>query len=149
MNIGIKKLDRTELHLFKELIFLFEDVFEMKDFKIPPDDHLQQLLSKDTFFVFVAQLNGEIVGGLTCYTWDQYYAVRQLVYIFDLAVKKELQRKGIGRMLIDAVNAYAKDTGAEEVFVQADEVDDYALDFYRSTGGTGEKVVHFTYPLNK
>lgn len=37
----------------------------------------------------------------------------------------------------------------EEVFVQADEADDYALDFYHSTGAAEEKVVHFYYPLTK
>ncbi len=36
----------------------------------------------------------------------------------------------------------------EDGFVQADLVDDYALDFYRSTGGMGGDVVHFSYPLN-
>jgi aminoglycoside 3-N-acetyltransferase I len=40
--------------------------------------------------------------------------------------------------------------GFEEVFVQADEADDYALDFYRTTKPTNEeKVRHFYYSLSK
>jgi len=77
----------------------------------------------------------------------QYYSTSPLVYIYDLAVAPEYQRKGIGKMLITEIQSYCKDIGVEEVFVQADVADDYALDFYRSTGARGEDVVHFYYPL--
>lgn len=148
MNIEIRKLGNHEIDRFVELIRLFEDVFTMENFRMPNETHLQQLLEKDSFFVFVAMLNDKIVGGLTSYTFMQYYSTLPLVYVFDLAVQTELQRKGIGKMLMSAITTYCKDLGVEEVFVQADEVDDYALDFYRSTGARGEKVVHFYYPLN-
>ena len=37
----------------------------------------------------------------------------------------------------------------EELFVQADKVDDYAIDFYRATGPTNEEqVIHFYYSLD-
>jgi aminoglycoside 3-N-acetyltransferase I len=36
----------------------------------------------------------------------------------------------------------------EEIFVQAVEADEHALDFYRSTGAQSQKVVHFYYPLS-
>ena len=94
-------------------------------------------------------LEGRVAGGLTSYLLQQYYSQSPLVYIYDLAVKTELQRKGIGKMLISGIAEYCKERGVAEVFVQADEADDYALDFYRSTGGIAEKVVHFVYPLNR
>ncbi|WP_342775446.1 hypothetical protein [Leptospira ilyithenensis] len=43
---------------------------------------------------------------------------------------------------------YCKQNGVEEVFLQADLGDDYAIEFYRSTGTTPESVVHFYYPLH-
>ncbi len=46
MGIDIKKLSLHDLDLFKQLIHGFEDVFEMKNFKIPADDHLQKVLAK-------------------------------------------------------------------------------------------------------
>jgi aminoglycoside 3-N-acetyltransferase I len=147
MQIETKRIAKDEIHQFTELIRLFEDVFEMKDFIIPSQSHLQQLLDKEDFFAFVALSDGKVVGGLTTYTLHQYYSERPLVYIYDLAVKREFQRRGIGKTLIDSLNKYRKGIGVEEVFVQADEVDAYALDFYRSTGARGEKVVHFYYPL--
>jgi aminoglycoside 3-N-acetyltransferase I len=132
---------------FYALIRLFEEVFEMKDFVMPPVDYLKKLLDRDDFFVFVAVSDGRVVGGLTSYILRQYYSTSPLVYIYDLAVAPEYQRKGIGKMLITEIQSYCKDIGVEEVFVQADVADDYALDFYRSTGARGEDVVHFYYPL--
>jgi len=79
---------------------------------------------------------------------QQYYSKSPLVYIFDLAVKTEFQRQGIGKMLITGNNSYCKDIGAEAVMVQADEVDDYAIKFYHSTGAKAEKIIHFEYLLN-
>ncbi len=147
MEIKIEKLKNNDITQFVELIRVFEDVFEMKNFKMPDETYLQQLLNKGDFFVFVAMQDNKVVGGLTSYTMHQYYSKSPLVYIFDLAVKVAFQRKGIGKMLIAANNAYCKDIGAEAVMVQADEVDDYAIEFYRSTGGVGQNVVHFDYVL--
>ncbi|EOQ88778.1 acetyltransferase (GNAT) domain protein [Leptospira yanagawae serovar Saopaulo str. Sao Paulo = ATCC 700523] len=147
INTEIKKLSSADLSQFIELIGVFEDVFEMKPFPLPDSNYLQSLLDRDDFFVFVSILDGKVVAGLTAYLLRQYYSERPLVYIYDLAVKTHLQRKGIGKSLIASINRYYKEKGIEEVFVQADLADDYALDFYRSTGGRAEDVVHFYYPL--
>jgi ribosomal protein S18 acetylase RimI-like enzyme len=148
-NIEIKKLNSKDLGQFKALIFLFENVFEMKDLVIPDDEHLMNLLNDKNFFVFVAISENNVVGGLTSYTLEQYYSKRPLVYIYDLAVKTEFQRRGIGKLLIFAIKDYCMQMGMEEMFVQADEADYHALEFYRGTEGNPEKVVHFNYPLNR
>jgi aminoglycoside 3-N-acetyltransferase I len=71
-----------------------------------------------------------------------------LVYIYDLAVKKEYQRQGISKKPINHLNNLCKNQGVEEVYVQADLVDDHAIEVYRSTGARFEDVAHFYYPLN-
>ena len=143
-----KKLGTNELDKFIDLIRVFEDVFEMEDFSMPDATHLLRILQKQSFLVFVAVLEDKVVGGLTTYILDQYYSEKPLAYIYDLAVKQEFQRRGIGGKLIEAINAYCREQGFEEVFVQSDRVDDYALDFYRSTPfSQEEEVVHFCYKL--
>lgn len=148
MNTEIKKLEPKDLHQFKELIRVFEDVFEMENLELPDDGYLQQLLEKKDFFVFTASVNNEVVGGLTSYTLPQYYSKHSLAYIYDLAVKTAFQRQGIGKLLIGAINDYCKKAGAEKVFVQADDTDDYALEFYHSSGAERGKAVNFYYHLN-
>lgn len=147
MKIEIKKLSENDLNIFIDTLRLFEDVFEMKNFILPHSNYLEQLLSKKDFIVFVALKENQVVGALTSYILQQYYSQQPLAYIFDLAVKKEEQRKGIGKALMENHSAYCKQIGVEEIMVQADEPDAHALEFYRSTGGIPEKVVHFNYPL--
>ncbi|MDF2437595.1 MAG: GCN5-related N-acetyltransferase [Bacteroidota bacterium] len=145
MSIIIKQLSSEDIDEFVQLICVFEDVFAMKDFKMPDVAYLQQLLKKEDFFVFVAVSGEEVVGGLTSYVMHQYYSASPLVYIFDLAVEVDFQRKGIGKLLIEANNNYSKSINADAVMVQADIADEHAIEFYRSTGATGQKVIHFDY----
>ncbi len=145
----IIKLTSKDLDKFEELICIFEEVFEMKNFNLPDKKHLQQLLAKESFLVFVALVNNKVIGGLTTYNLEQYYSEKSSVYIYDLAVKKEFQRQGVGRSLIASLNSYCEKIGMKEVFVQADLEDSHAIEFYRSTGGIEEKVVHFSYRMNK
>ena len=146
----VKKLSAQDITQFIELIKVFEIVFEMENFQMPPQTHLEKLLAKPDFMVFVATQDNVVIGGLTIYTLEQYYMTKPLAYIYDLAVKTSLQRQGIGQLLIKAANTHCKALGYEEVFVQADKVDDYALDFYRKTQPTEEEdVSHFYYTLSK
>lgn len=149
MEIKINKLQQDDVKKFIELIRVFEIVFEMKNSKMPPQMYLEQLLKRDDFFVFVATFDGEVVGGLTSYIMHQYYSEMPLVYIYDLAVNTKWQRNGIGKMLIAENNKYCKSIHVEVVMVQADEVDDYAIEFYHSTGATGQKVIHFDYIIHE
>jgi aminoglycoside 3-N-acetyltransferase I len=45
------------------------------------------------------------------------------------------------------LKSYCKKNGYEEMFVLADDADDHAIEFYRSTGATEGRVVNFSYPL--
>jgi aminoglycoside 3-N-acetyltransferase I len=122
----------------------------MKDLKRPDETYLSALLQNEIFFAVVAKIENRIVGGLTVYMLDQYYSKKSLAYIYDLAVLTEYQRKGIGKSLIGFVNDCCKKKGIEEVFVQADRIDNYAIDFYRQTKPTNEEqVVQFSYNLKQ
>jgi len=149
MDIRVIKLNHNDIDKFIELIRVFEEVFEMKNFTIPDEKYLIKLLAKEDFFSFVAVLENKVVGGLTTYTLKQYYSIAPLVFIYDIAVKTEVQRQGVGKLLISSLSGYCKDNGYEEMFVLADEVDNHAIEFYRSTGATEERVVNFNYTLSK
>lgn len=63
-----------------------------------------------TFFVAVAEENGEIVG---CAALEIYS--RKLAEIRSLAVKASAQGRGVGKMLVDACVELAKERGILEV----------------------------------
>lgn len=139
----------------QKLVGLYENVFEMRNFTMPGDEHLQSLLDDARIIFFVAAReeerddggDGEIVGGLTAHVLPSTYFPAAEVYVYDLAVKTEFQRKGIGRQLMSALAEHCAASGAKEIFVQADLADQHALDFYRATGGRAASVVHFSYSL--
>lgn len=147
MNIQVVKLEVQNLDRFVELIRMFETVFEMKDFVIPTNTHLQKILKKEDFIAFAAFGQNELVGGLTAYTVEQYYSHLPLAFIYDIAVKKQYQRIGIGKELIAALSIHCKKIGVKQMFVLADCEDEHAIEFYRSTKATEGKVINFDYYL--
>jgi len=146
-NTKVTRVQSDDLQSFKELLYVFEQVFEMKNFHPPNDAYLRSLLGSSKFMAYVVQAEDTTVGGLTAHVLPSYYFESCEVYVYDLAIMKQFQRKGLGRNLMSALKDDCRLLGFKEVFVQADLVDAHALEFYRSIGGTAESVVHFYYPL--
>lgn len=147
MKIEYKKLEAGDLGYLTQLIKVYEEVFEMEDFTLPAAQYLQSLLEQETIIFYAAIIDKKVVGGLTAYILPSTYYPSSEVYIYDLDVKTEFQRKGIGRQLINSLKEYCARLGLKEVFVQADLEDRHAIDFYQATGGIAESVVHFSYKL--
>jgi aminoglycoside 3-N-acetyltransferase I len=147
MEVKILRLGKEDADKFVSLIVVFEDAFEMKNFQAPQPDYLKALLAQPQFIVYVAIDSGIVVGGLTAHILPSYYSRPPVVYIYDLAVKRGYQRKGIGKMLIAHIKNDCENAGMQEIFVQANMEDSHAIDFYRLTGGIPESVIHFSYPL--
>src|SRR5580704_10665489 len=66
-------------------------------------------------------------------------------FIYDIAVRPDHRRKGVGRRLVTALCEQASKCGIREVFVPADSDDVHALDFYRALGGAPSPVTIFTF----
>ncbi len=148
MKTEIEILTSNDIDKLDELISVFENVFKMENFRRPTKIHIQKLLTRDNFLAVIAKTENKIIGGLTVYLLDQYYSERPLAYLYDLAVVTEYQRKGIGKKLLEFMIEYCRNQGFEELFVQADKADGYALDFYRLTKPKREEqVVQFSYVL--
>lgn len=149
MNTEISVLDSTSTSDLSALIEVFEDVFEMDSGYKPSPEHLSRLLQQESFTGITAKIDGQVVGGLTLYVLEQYRSTKPLAYIYDFAVLTQYQRKGIGKQLIEFTKKYYREKGFDEIFVQVDKVDLFALDFYRATNPSAEEpVVHFTYRLD-
>lgn len=149
MNLKIVKLAPDDHDRFIELVKIFKTVFELENPTFPPKEHLRELLKREDFLVFVALEADRVVGGVTAYVLMQYHTVSSQVFIYDVAVQTEYQRKGIGGRLISEVSGYCREKNHEEMFLFAEEIDDHAIEFYRSTGALEERVVGFSYPLRE
>jgi len=146
-QIEVKKLTQEDLSVFKSLIQLFNIVFEEDETAVGSEMKLFELLSNNSFVAMAAFHENEIVGGLTAYELPLYYSDNSEIFLYDLAVKPEYQRMGIGKSLIRNLREYCLQNGINEFFVFAHEEDAHAVEFYRSTGGKSERVVNFLYTV--
>jgi aminoglycoside 3-N-acetyltransferase I len=150
MQVTIQQLSAADLPLFLEVIHVFKRVFESEPEGLPTETHLRRLLENENFMVFVALHEGVVVGGLTVDVLPQYHRSGAWAYIRDLAVEVAYQRKGIGHQLVQAVRKMAYNQDFEDVFVQTEEDDEQAINFYRKTKPDDEmRVLHFTYDAKK
>lgn len=146
-DFQIKLLGNDDWQLFQQLTSVFNKVFETEDTQIPNESYLSNLLHNPGFLAFVVISRGEVAGGLTAYILPMYHAEHSEIFIYDIAVETQFQRKGLGKKLLSSLQDYCKQNGIKEMFVQAHQEDEHALEFYRSTGGKAESVVNFTYSL--
>jgi len=141
----IKKLDKTEVSEFRDLVEIFKDVFENKQ-ELPPSEHLGRLLANPFFAVFVVKINGKVAGGLTIYVLSSYYNIKPIAYIYDVGISQGYRRQGLGRALMAEVIGFCKRNGFAEVYVEAESDDMDAVGFYRKTELAHEmKAIHFAY----
>ena len=144
-KLEVRKLTQEDVSAFHSLVRLFNMVFEEDENVIGTEKNLLKLLGNSYFVAMVAFYENEIAGGLTAYELPMYYSDHSEIFLYDLAVRAEYQRMGIGKRLIHALKEYCVKNGINEFFVLAHEEDGHALEFYRSTGGKSEKVINFIY----
>jgi aminoglycoside 3-N-acetyltransferase I len=145
VDLKIKRLTKKDILLFKRLIQLFEEVFEDGKVEKVKKSYLKSLLADEAFVAYVAIVDDKVAGAVAAFELPMYYYRGSEMFIYDIAVKPEFQRKGIGKKLLKALILYCKKKNIREIFVAADEEDAHALKFYQSTGGKAGKVVHFNF----
>lgn len=141
-----RQVTAKEPEVFEQLIRLFSEVFEMDSTSVTDQKHLTSLLNKEEFIVLVAVKSDQVIGGLTGFVLPQYYTQKSQVYLYDLAVAKTYQRNGIGKSLLNALQDICITKGYELCYVQADQTEEQAVNFYRKNQPSAElDVIHFTY----
>ncbi|MCG8094344.1 MAG: AAC(3)-I family aminoglycoside N-acetyltransferase [Candidatus Thiodiazotropha endolucinida] len=151
MQYQLKKLNTDDLDLMNSLLDCFGEVFEEPETygKFRPDaDYMTELLGSNMFISIVAHNKNDVIGGLAAYELQKFEQKRSEIYIYDLAVVKKCRRRGIATALIEELKRIAKSRGAWVVFVQADYIDQPAVDLYTKLG-VREEVLHFDIPLEK
>jgi aminoglycoside 3-N-acetyltransferase I len=148
-DLTIRRLGSDDVMAAEQLIEIFKLAFEVNDMVAAKPSYLKALLRKHEFVCLVAVYKGEVIGGITAYELPMYYSEYTDLFIYDIAVKPNLQRNGIGLNLLEAIKQWGAKNYMREIFVEADENDQHALDFYRAGAGFEENVRQFTFKVNK
>ncbi len=140
----VKRLTLGDRDLARALFTLMADVFE-EDCEDLSDGYIDRLLGREDFWAIAAFAGDHIIGGVTAHTLVLTRTESSEIFIYDIAVRRDHQRQGVGRRLLAELRAQAAALGIREVFVPADTDDVHALDFYRALGGAPSPVTIFTF----
>ncbi len=115
---------------------------ESMGYDYPPEkteEQLKKLLSDGKNGIFVAELEGRVVGYVHLCDYDLLYG-DHMKNIMGIAVDPACRRMGVGSRLLAAGEKWAKETGAEAVRLVSGETRTGAHAFYRSLGYEGNKM---------
>lgn len=99
---------------------------------------LRVALENDRMRVFVAVYKNEVIGYVHAQDYDVLYA-EHCKDVLGLATAKKYQRNGVATMLMNAVEAWAKETGADCVRLVSSAGRTQAHQFYSACGYDGGK----------
>ena len=99
--------------------------------------------------LLVASWEGQICGFLTAHRLQRFDARRAEVLLYEIGVHEDFRQRGVGAALIAAVKCWARDVGADEVWVLTNVDNTAAMSLYRGTGGEEDVpgTTMFTYPI--
>jgi aminoglycoside 3-N-acetyltransferase I len=143
-EMRLKRLKAGDREPAKVLFTLMSKVFEEGSEELG-DGYVDRLLGQEDFWAIAAFVDNDIVGGITAHTLPMTRTESSELFIYDIAVRSDHQRKGIGRRLMEELRAQAAGVGIRYLFVPADNEDVHALDFYRALGGEAAPVTIFTF----
>lgn len=144
MTITTRRLEPNDTATGKILFTMMAAVFGEESAPLS-DAYVERLLARRDFWAIAAFDGVEVVGGLTAHTLPMTREEGSEIFLYDIAVREDRQRQGIGSHLVAALREAGSAQGIHDVFVPADDEDEHALDFYRALGGEPVKVTIFTF----
>jgi len=118
-GVSIRRLAVTDKQLAQQTFLTMAQFFD-EEYAVLSSPYLENLLGRQDFLAFAAEGGGQIVGGITAFLLPLTRLERRELFVYDIAVRVEWQRKGIGRALVSALRQAAAAEGIAEGFVLAD-----------------------------
>lgn len=143
-EVRVRRLAAGDRELARRTFTLMAEAFDEPHGPLS-DGYLDRLLGRADFWAVAALAGGDVVGGVTAHTLPMTRAETSELFVFDIAVRADRRRTGVGRQLMAGLRRAAADVGIRDVFVPADDDDLHALDFYRALGGVPSPVTIFTF----
>jgi len=101
-------------------------------------DKLSKIFTDKRNKIFVATNNENVVGYIHANDYDVIYAPH-MKNIMGIAVDSDHRRAGVGKLLLGAIEKWARETGATGIRLVSGATRTEAHNFYRSYGFTSEK----------
>jgi tRNA (adenine37-N6)-methyltransferase len=122
-GVVIERLGVGDVQRARAAFAMMHTVFD-EDPDVLSDGYVAGLLADESFWAIGAFEAGEAIGCITGHELAMTRHERTELLVYDLAVRVDNQRRGIGRQLVNALVTSAADRGIDVVFVPADWVID-------------------------
>lgn len=116
------------------------DIYQPCEPALPEAAFLEEVAG-ETFFV--AELDGEVVGILSCMrhrVGSDRQVTRDVLFIDTMAVDEKRRRCGVGRQMFDFIREYAREKGFDSVELQVNARNTAAYEMYRRCGFTEKSI---------
>ncbi|MEO2213064.1 GNAT family N-acetyltransferase [Paenibacillus amylolyticus] len=132
MNIKIREIVLDD---YAEVVFLWNDVLEIRnvndaDFRVT----MEEMNKAGNYKTFVALIDNDVVGFVTIVQSLSVGVPIGYLHIQALAVKRELQNRGIGTKLLRQTENYAKERGISSIILCSGMKRTNAHAFYEHNG---------------
>jgi ribosomal protein S18 acetylase RimI-like enzyme len=98
------------------------------------DDSLRAFLSDNRNYLFVAVADGRVLGSLNGYSLLRLHESRPQFLLYEIDVRADSRRRGIGTALVNAFVDAARNTAAREVWVLSSDSNAAAIALYQKCG---------------
>ena len=142
--LTVRRLARDEEDAALQTLQLMVDVFDEGGSGLHRE-YVQRLLADVNVWLYAAFAGSVPVGGFSAHVVPMTRSMSSELFIYDIAVRADLQRQGIGRLLVDAARLDAARAGLESVWVLAEVEDEHAVAFYRRQGAEPTEAIMFTW----
>ena len=140
----IRRLASGDRELARETFAMMAAVFDEPTRPLA-DDYVDALLARADFWALAAVEDDEPLGGITAHVLPMTRSPSRELFVYDVAVREDRQRRGVGRTLLVELCAQAAQQGIGNVFVAVADEDVHAMDFYRAVGGAESPVTMFSF----
>jgi ribosomal protein S18 acetylase RimI-like enzyme len=110
-------------------------------------DQAQAFVANPDNLLLLATTPDLICGIVIAHRLQRLDALRAEVLLYSIDVHETMQRRGIGRALVDATTAWAREIGADNTWVLTERSNHAAMALYRAAGGTDDipDIAMFTF----
>ncbi|MBV5305383.1 MAG: GNAT family N-acetyltransferase [Desulfobulbaceae bacterium] len=129
----------------ESLVELLQMLFELEqDFEGNPSRQqqgLRMMLDNPNGCVMVAQGDGQVIGMCSGQLLISTAEGGPALLVEDVVVREPWRGRGVGRLLMEAISAWAKDKKVDRLQLLADRNNTAALEFYRCLGWQGTELI--------
>ncbi len=105
--------------------------------EIEKNINLNEFIDSDNYIVLVVEHDNSVVGFVMGNVWERKSWVlqrRQIASLQQIAVDSAHQRKGLGKMLVEAFEQEVRQRGSEELWLEVYAFNENAIELYKGQG---------------